>query len=83
MSVKQKIGQAACLGLMVLAVVGCNKKPEPIKTDNSSSIQAKPTDSNGVKTENDLYLERLNKDVTIENPDALLDAVNTDTALKN
>lgn len=83
MVIKHKMGQAACLGLMVLAIAGCNKKPEPVKTSNSETIQATQVAGSGSKTENDLYLERLNKDVTIENPDALLDAVNTESALKN
>lgn len=76
------IGQIASAGMMVLALAGCNKKPEPIKTTGSETIQASQINAKASKTESDLYLERLNQDVTIENPDALLDAVNNDTAVK-
>lgn len=76
------MGQIVCAGMLVLSLAGCNKKPEPIKTTNSENIQANQTASKGPKTENDLYIERLNLDVTIENPDALLDAVNNETAVK-
>lgn len=76
------MGQIFCAGMLVLALSGCNKKPEPVKTAKAENIQASQAADKGPKTENDLYIERLNQDVTIENPDALLDAVNNDTAAK-
>lgn len=76
------VGQIICAGMLVLALAGCNKKPEPVKTAASENIQASQTADKGPKTENDLYIERLNQDVKIENPDALLDAVNNDIAVK-
>lgn len=80
---KTLLGQFMCAGLVSLALMGCNKKPEPIKTTDADTIQATQSADTSTKSENDLYIERLNKDVKIENPDALLDAVNTDTRLKN
>jgi hypothetical protein len=62
-----------------LGLVGCDDKQEPIKATEAPAIQqgatANTTDS-AHKTENDLYIERLNKDVKVSNPDALLDEVN-------
>ncbi len=79
---KKLMGQMIGAGVVVLALAGCDKKPEPMKTTSTETIQATQAVDSGPKTENDLYIERLNTDVTIENPDALLDAVYTDTAIK-
>lgn len=79
---KTLIGQVVGASVVLLALAGCDKKSDPVKTIQSEAIEATQAADSGPKTENDLYIERLNTDVKIENPDALLDAVYTDTAIK-
>ncbi|RYY77746.1 MAG: hypothetical protein EOO69_13465 [Moraxellaceae bacterium] len=74
---KQILGQAALIGTMTMVLMGCDKKQEPIKADEPAAVQS--TQDAAHKSENDLYIERLNKDVKVENPDALLDEVNQET----
>lgn len=73
------------LGYVLLVAVGtgltgCDNKQEPIKATEASATQqgatARPPTDSAHKSENDLYIERLNKDVKVSNPDALLDEVN-------
>jgi hypothetical protein len=74
---KQILGQAALVCTMAVVLMGCNRQ-EPVKATDAAAIQqADP--SNEHKSENDLYIERLNEDVKLENPDALLDEVNQET----
>ncbi|ONG38713.1 hypothetical protein BKE30_11120 [Alkanindiges hydrocarboniclasticus] len=74
---KQILGQAVLLGTMAMVLMGCDKKQEPIKATDAPAVQQAHSDSDDAhKSENDLYIERLNKDVKVENPDALLDEVN-------
>ena len=72
---KQILGQGLLVGTMVMALTGCDKKQEPVKATDAPAVQQTQA-SNKHKSENDLYIERLNKDVKVENPDALLDEVN-------
>lgn len=74
---KQTLGQAALIGMMTMVLMGCDKKQEPIKADKAAAVPS--TQDAAHKSENDLYIERLNKDVKVENPDALLDEVNQET----
>lgn len=66
--------------VVALGLAGCDNKQEPIKATEEPTIQqgatARTTADSAHKSENDLYIERLNKDVKVSNPDALLDEVN-------
>ncbi|XID75188.1 hypothetical protein ACF3NA_01080 [Alkanindiges sp. WGS2144] len=76
MITKQLLG--AVLGITLsLSLAGCNKTPETSHPANAGAIEV-AQDTNH-KSENDLYIERLNQDVTVENPDALLDSINSET----
>lgn len=84
--INQRIVGSTILSLvLVLGLAACSKKKEestePVTAEAATEQQAGAT-ANGVKSENDLYIERLNKDVKVENPDALLDEVNKDTQHK-
>ena len=72
---KQILGQGLLVSTMIMALTGCDKKQEPVKATGALAVQQAEA-SNKHKSENDLYIERLNKDVKVENPDALLDEVN-------
>lgn len=72
---KYTIALVSAVMLVSVGLAGCDKKKSPIETDD-------PTTSSATKTENDLYIEKLNKDVKVEDPDALLDEVNKDTSSK-
>jgi hypothetical protein len=63
--------------LVTLGLGGCDKQKSPVQTETEGEVS-----SSGTKTENDLYIEKLNQDVKVENPDALLDEVNKDTSGK-
>jgi uncharacterized lipoprotein YbaY len=81
--VNQRIVGSTVLSLVLaLGLSACGKKKEepaaPAQADATTEQQAAAS-ANGSKSENDLYIERLNKDVKVENPDALLDEVNKDT----
>lgn len=62
--------------VLTLGLSGCDKKESPVQTDEAAATSA---DSTKTKTENDIYIENLNKDVKVDNPDALLDEVNQET----
>lgn len=72
---RQILGQSLVTGVLVMTLMGCDKKQEPIKATDAPAVQQEQTTQTH-KSENDLYIERLNKDVKVENPDALLDEVN-------
>lgn len=68
------------LSNVTVLMAACDKKPDPIKTDNAEKVQAAQVTS--TKSDNDVYIEKLNQDVKVANPDALLDEVNKE-AIKN
>jgi hypothetical protein len=81
--VNQRIVGSTVLSLVLaFGLSACGKKKEepaaPAQAEVTTEQQAAAS-ANGSKSENDLYIERLNKDVKVENPDALLDEVNKDT----
>ena len=78
---KQNLGWPVIIGTMTIVLMGCDQKQQPIQTTDSAVQQAQASDNyqnDNHKSANDLYIERLNKDVKLENPDALLDEVNQD-----
>lgn len=87
MVTKRVLGSTVLCTLLALGLSACDKKKSPIADEGSSATTAVATKEataagTGTKTENDLYIERLNKDVKVDNPDALLDEVNKDTQSK-
>ena len=84
MVTKRVLSSTVLCTLLALGLSACDKKKSPIADEGSSATTAasKEATAAGTKTENDLYIERLNKDVKVDNPDALLDEVNKDTQHK-
>lgn len=75
MITKQYLGWPVIIGAMTVVLMGCDQKQEPIKATDAPALQPVQV-KEGHKSEHDLYIERLNQDVKLENPDALLDEVN-------
>lgn len=75
MITKQYLGWPVIIGAMTVVLMGCDQKQEPIKATDAPALQPVQV-KKGYKSEDDLYIERLNQDVKLENPDALLDEVN-------
>ncbi len=81
--INQRIVCSTILSVLLAGgLSACNKKKDEAAAPVETAASATAAPENGVKSENDLYIERLNKDVKVENPDALLDEVNKDTQHK-
>lgn len=82
--INQRIVCSTALSLVLaFGLTACGKKKEEAAATAPADAATQPAAApNGTKSENDLYIERLNKDVKVENPDALLDEVNKDTQHK-
>lgn len=83
--VNQRIVCSTALSLVIaFGLTACGKKKEEAAPAEATAAteQSAAAPANGNKSENDLYIERLNKDVKVENPDALLDEVNKDSQHK-
>lgn len=83
--VNQRIVCSTALSLaLAFGLTACGKKKEETAAApaEAAATQQAAAPAGATKSENDLYIERLNKDVKVENPDALLDEVNKDSQHK-
>jgi hypothetical protein len=65
----------AALSIAIAASSGCNREPKPEAAAETETAPAPEVVSNHV-SENDLYMQRLEKDVDITDPDSMLDDLN-------